>query len=97
MKKTKYLIWGTVLALLVLRAFLPLLVKKYVNHTLAKIPGYRGHIEDIDLHLWRGAYEIQGLDILKIEGTSPVPFSMLKKPIFQCNGENCFMDLWWGK
>jgi hypothetical protein len=61
-------------ALIIFRLCLPSILKWYVNRTLAKIPGYHGHVEDIDVHLWRGAYEIQGLDLRKIEGKIPIPF-----------------------
>lgn len=66
------------LALVIFRLFLPDIVKRYVNRTLNRIPGYRGHIEDIKIHLWRGAYEIDRLDIVKIDGDVPVPFFKVK-------------------
>lgn len=68
-----------VLALLVaFRAALPYIVKSYVNKTLAGIPGHRGHVEDIDMSLWRGAYVIQDLIIEKVAGNIPVPFISAK-------------------
>ena len=55
-------------ALLVLRAALPYGVKWYVNRVLADIPGYYGRIDDIDIKLWRGAYEVHGLEFVKLNG-----------------------------
>lgn len=64
----------TVLAFLVgLRAALPFLVVRYVNHTLGKIPGYRGSIADVDIALIRGAYTIHDLKLLKANGQLETP------------------------
>jgi hypothetical protein len=60
--------------LVLIRAVLPIGIKWYVNRTLDKNPGYDGHIEDVDLSLWRGAYVIEGVKIVKTEGKVPVPF-----------------------
>ena len=63
-----------VLILMVFRLYLPVIVKDYVNRTLSRIPGYQAHVADVDIHLWRGAYSIQGLDIVNTSGKVPVPF-----------------------
>jgi hypothetical protein len=60
--------------LLLLRAALPYAVKYYAVKTLNKIPGFSARIADIDLSLWRGAYQIEGLEIWKTGGGAPVPF-----------------------
>jgi len=60
--------------LLALRVALPELVKRYVNKTLDQIDGYHGHVEDVDMHLWRGAYSVSGVNIVKTDGNIPVPF-----------------------
>ncbi|EAR23440.1 DUF748 domain-containing protein [Nitrococcus mobilis] len=66
----------TLIVLLVaVRIALPSLVLNYVNDTLDNIPGYQGRIADIDIHLWRGAYKIQNIELVKTD--SPVP-----KPLF---------------
>jgi len=57
-----------------LRVALPFIVKWYVNKTLDEMPEYDGHIGDVDIHLWRGAYSIDDLDIIKTDGDVPVPF-----------------------
>jgi len=53
---------------------LPSIVKKYVNNSLSSLPGYYGHVEDIDISLWRGAYSIHDLYLNKKDGVSQVPF-----------------------
>jgi hypothetical protein len=49
-------------------------VQRYANHRLAALHGYDGHVGDIDLHLWRGAYSIDDLVIVKTGAKRPVPF-----------------------
>jgi uncharacterized protein YhdP len=57
---------GAVIVLLVAaRVALPYVVKDYVNRKLAALDSYDGHVDDIDIHLWRGAYSIDGLEIVK--------------------------------
>ncbi len=60
--------------LIAFRVALPELVKRYVNKTLSEIDGYNGRVEDVDMHLWRGAYSISGVNIVKTDGDVPVPF-----------------------
>ncbi len=74
-KKRLLIVLGVVILLLVaIRIALEPIVEKYVNHVLAKNESYTGSIDDVDLHLWRGAYQIQGLLLEKRDGTSTVPF-----------------------
>jgi hypothetical protein len=63
-----------VLLLVGVRAALPHVILHYANRTLAEIPDYHGVIADVDLAIWRGAYQIEGLDIVKTDGEVPVPF-----------------------
>ncbi|WP_413292954.1 DUF748 domain-containing protein [Bdellovibrio sp. HCB185ZH] len=53
-----------VVFLVVVRIFLPYGIKYGINWYMGnKIENYKGHIEDFDLALYRGAYQIQGLKI----------------------------------
>ncbi len=63
-----------VLALVVFRAFLPTIVLHYVNGKLARLPNYTGHVDDIEMSIWRGAYQIKGIRLDKTTGNIPVPF-----------------------
>jgi hypothetical protein len=56
------------------RIALPYVVKSVVNNKLASLPEYRGDIDDVDLHIYRGAYSIKGLELNKSTGAVPVPF-----------------------
>ncbi len=62
------------LFLVVVRIMLPFWVRDYVNKKLAELKEYRGHVEEVDLALWRGAYKIRRIKIVKTSGDVPVPF-----------------------
>lgn len=66
-KKRRRIILLSILAVLIgFRIALPSIVKHFVNKTLANMEGYTGHVEDIDIYLYRGAYVIQGIELNKI-------------------------------
>jgi hypothetical protein len=73
-KRWQWGVMGAAAALVMVRAMLPWAVKSYVNRTLDRLPGYDGRVRDVDLHLWRGAYQIEGVEIVKEEGDVPLPF-----------------------
>jgi hypothetical protein len=74
-KKRLLIVLGVLVLLLVaLRLALEPLATRYVNHVLAKNESYSGKIDDVDIHLLRGAYVIQGTVLEKKDGTSIVPF-----------------------
>src|SRR3954463_4454699 len=56
------------------RIALPFVVEDYVNRKLAGLEAYQGHVGDIDIHLWRGAYSIDDIEIQKKGAQRPVPF-----------------------
>jgi hypothetical protein len=75
-RKRKILV-GVLVAVVLLvaaRIAMPFVVEDYVNHKLRNLATYRGHIGDVDIHLWRGAYSIDGIEIEKIGASRPVPF-----------------------
>lgn len=65
--------------LIALRAYLPFWVTDYVNRTLDNIPGYSGSISDVDLALYRGAYIIKNLNVVKDGRDIPVPFIDIRR------------------
>lgn len=65
--RTRNIIIGIVALLIIGRLILPYFVLKYVNKSLSELEDYYGHVEDIDLCLYRGAYIIKDLKILKTE------------------------------
>ena len=64
------------------RAYLPQFVRHYVNRTLDRNPLYAGEIGDVEIHLWRGAYSIENVQISKTTGHVPVPFFAAKRVDF---------------
>ncbi len=73
-KRLPLILLGLGALLLALHVALPYLARDYLNGKLAEMGDYRGQIDDIDLALWRGAYTINGLRIVKAEREAPVPF-----------------------
>lgn len=63
-----------IVVLVAVRIALTPMLLRFVNQKLDEIPEYRGHIEDVDLHLLRGAYRIEGITLEKLSGKVPVPF-----------------------
>lgn len=59
--------------LLVLRLALPSIVKNYLNRKMDRMGDYHGQVADVGIHLWRGAYSLEGLRIDKVSGKVPVP------------------------
>ncbi|NEW84724.1 MAG: DUF748 domain-containing protein [Mariniphaga sp.] len=56
--------------LIIFRIILPYVLLHYANKTLSSLNGYYGHIDDIDLNLYRGAYIIKEFYIDKLDSTS---------------------------
>ena len=74
-RKIVFIILGSfILILIALRIALPYILLKLVNKELSHIPGYTGHVEDIDVALTRGAYKIKRIKLEKTGGKVPVPF-----------------------
>lgn len=72
--KKRYTLPILLLVLLIaIRIAMPYLLEDYVNKTLNNIPGYKGHVEDIDIVLWRGAYVVDGLILQKTEAETDTP------------------------
>lgn len=65
---------SVVVILVIVRLALPSVVKWVINDRLANLDGYYGHVEDVDIALWRGAYQLDALNIMKVGGDVPVPF-----------------------
>lgn len=70
---------GLVVVLLIFRLFLPVIVKHYVNNKLNALPGYTGHVDDIDISLYRGAYVIKGLLLKKKTDPAKYPFLEIRE------------------
>lgn len=62
--------------LIIIRIILPYVVLHYANKTLASMDGYFGHINDVDLAIYRGAYVVKDFYLDKVDSVSQkqVPF-----------------------
>lgn len=68
MRKKTWIIIGVIIAILfIFRLFLPKIVLSFVNKQLNQMEEYTGHVEDIDIAIIRGAYVIDGIEIVKRE------------------------------
>ncbi|MVM40830.1 DUF748 domain-containing protein [Spirosoma sp. HMF3257] len=79
MKRTTKILLAVIVLLVIARLLLPYFVLRYVNKTLADMDGYTGHVEDIDIQLIRGAYQLDNLRIRKINGKIKEPFLYIPK------------------
>jgi hypothetical protein len=73
-RQTLIVLVALIVLLVAARIALPFVVEDYVNDKLASLDTYDGHIGDIDIHLWRGAYSIDDIEIVKKGASRPVPF-----------------------
>ena len=74
-RKIILIVLGSVLLLLIaLRIALPYILLNLVNKELTHIPGYTGHVDDLDVALIRGAYKLKRIKLEKTGGKVPVPF-----------------------
>ena len=74
MPKKYIAILSIVVVLVAARLALEPIVTHYVNESLGEIEGYTGRISEVDINLYRGAYQIDGLQLKKIEGEVSKPF-----------------------
>jgi hypothetical protein len=92
--KTRKVLFWTVLLLVVavvaLHLALPRLVQNYVNQKLDELPEYDGRVGDVDIHLIRGAYSIDDVDIVKTSGQVSVPFFAARKVDFSVQWREVF-------
>jgi hypothetical protein len=73
-RRTVIVVAIILVVLLGLRIAAPFVVRSAINHRLAKIEGYHGEVQDVDLHLWRGAYRLQGVKLTRQVGNEQAPF-----------------------
>ena len=77
MTRRKKWLWALAIVAVLLvgaRVALPYFAKDEVNRRLMALESYDGHVEDVDLALWRGAYRLDGIRIVKTGSKQPEPF-----------------------
>ncbi len=70
--------WPYWLALLLVagiaaRIAMPFAMKFWLNERLAALGNYRGHVEEVHIALWRGAYELHGVHIRQLNSAVDEP------------------------
>ncbi|WP_194852434.1 DUF748 domain-containing protein [Nonlabens antarcticus] len=67
-KKKKIIVPFVIILILIAgRVYLPYYIRDKLNETLADIPGYYGQVDDVGISLWRGAYQLNGLFLDKVD------------------------------
>jgi uncharacterized protein DUF748 len=77
MRRRYQLVWILVVLavlLLTIRAALPSMVRDYVNDKLQALDSYDGRVGDVDLAVWRGAYRLKDVRIVKTGAQHSTPF-----------------------
>ena len=77
-RRKRKIVIGIIVLLILARIALPYVVTNYVNKVLADLEGYTGSITDVDISLYRGAYQIHGLDIQSVNENIKTPFVAIK-------------------
>ncbi|HZV68504.1 MAG TPA: DUF748 domain-containing protein [Saprospiraceae bacterium] len=78
-RKVLTIVLSIVVILFAIRLILPYVILKYVNKNLSNIEGYFGHVDDIDLSLYRGAYIVKHIFINKLDSVTNK-----QTPLFSC-------------
>jgi hypothetical protein len=77
MRRRDKVLWSLAVVVVVLvaaRAALPFWLRDEVNRHLQEMPDYDGQVADVDVSLWRGAYRVEGLRLVKTGAKSSTPF-----------------------
>jgi len=67
-----------IVLLVAARVALPYVVQRLVNDRLQRIPGYTGYVNNVGIHLWRGAYSMDGFGIFKQNEKVREPFFLAR-------------------
>jgi hypothetical protein len=75
-RRNKYLLILAIVVVVIVGVRLAMepVLLDYANRKLDALPAYGGHIDDLDLALLRGGYDIKGVEIVKTGSGQPVPF-----------------------
>ena len=79
--------------LLAARIALPFVVRRMINDRLHGIPGYTGNVNAVGIHLWRGAYSLEGFGLERQNGWALEPFFLAE----HIDLSIAWRELWHGK
>jgi len=78
-RRALIIVLSILVILIAIRLILPYWILSNVNKRLANISGYFGHVDDIDLSLYRGAYVVKDIFINKLDTATKK-----QTPLFAC-------------
>lgn len=78
-KQSVKILLGVAVLLMLLRIAAPFAIEKGVNYALSTTPGLSGHIGDVDIALYRGAYQIQDIALYLKDGEQQQPLLNIKQ------------------
>ncbi|HEY3754765.1 MAG TPA: DUF748 domain-containing protein [Opitutaceae bacterium] len=73
-RRVEIIVGIIVVVLIGIRLALPAILLRVINHRLADIGPYSGHVQDVGIHVLHGGYSMGHLVIRKVGGTSNEPF-----------------------
>jgi hypothetical protein len=73
-RRRRRILLSILVVLIAARIALPYVVLNLANKKLATLKGYYGHIKDIDISLYRGAYQIKDLFLKKLDKKDTLDF-----------------------
>lgn len=65
--------------LLLLRLFAPLAIKKGINYAIATTAGISGKVGDVDIALYRGAYQVHDIELYMVDGQQQKPLIKVQR------------------
>ncbi len=89
-RTTVLIVLTVILALLAIRLALPTLIERMVNRQLSGLEHYSGHVADVDVALWRGAYVLRDLRIEKRDSELSVPMLLAPRVDIALSWRNLF-------
>lgn len=78
-KWPKRIMWTIIVISIVVHIILPPIIKHVINTKLENMEGYYGYVEDIDISLIRGAYQIQDIHLYSDELGEEFPLLEMKE------------------
>ena len=82
MKKRHKIALSILTALVAIRIALPYVIKYELNKTLASLPEYQGHVDDVDLALYKGAIAFNNFILDKAQTNDTIPFIGIQRTEF---------------
>ncbi|MBQ0732623.1 MAG: DUF748 domain-containing protein, partial [Oleispira antarctica] len=72
-------VFSILVFVIVLRIAAPFVVEWGINRQLENTEGIYGKVSDVDLHLYRGGYEIEGIQLFMVDGDEQYPLLEIKE------------------